>query len=204
VFCKNHPDVVEGLVRCAGCDQDFCPDCLVELKGKRLCAGCKSEAVKDIQSGVPVGSELRLAGVGVRFLAILLDGLVVFIPFTVISVVIVFAMQDASPSTGAPVIGPLFQLGLQLSAVGVMIVYEALMLGARGQTVGKIALGIKVVTAEGNDISMGQAWVRPIVRALLGMIPFLIGVIVNYVPAFASHRMCIHDRAAKTRVIKIR
>src|SRR4029078_11847759 len=38
--CQNHPDVSAGD-RCVGCGKDFCGDCLVEVVGKKYCAGCK-------------------------------------------------------------------------------------------------------------------------------------------------------------------
>jgi hypothetical protein len=49
--CKNHPAVEENLLRCSRCLAQFCPDCRVELGGQVLCADCKHEQVRDIQSG---------------------------------------------------------------------------------------------------------------------------------------------------------
>ena len=38
--CKNHPDVV-AMDRCAGCAEVFCPNCLVEIGGRKYCGSCK-------------------------------------------------------------------------------------------------------------------------------------------------------------------
>ena len=73
-----------------------------------------------------------------------------------------------------------------------LIVYEGLMLGARGQTVGKMALKIKVVAETGETVTSGQAWGR----ALAKMIPF-----AQLVALFNNDRKGIHDMLARTRVV---
>jgi len=61
-----------------------------------------------------------------------------------------------------------------------------------------MALGIKVVQPNGQPLSTGQAWGRSIVRALF--VSFL--AIINYITAFfTKEKTCIHDMAAKTRVV---
>lgn len=42
--CKNHPDVA-AEARCAGCQESFCSNCLVEIQGKNYCGDCKVMAV---------------------------------------------------------------------------------------------------------------------------------------------------------------
>jgi uncharacterized RDD family membrane protein YckC len=90
-----------------------------------------------------------------------------------------------------------------LVILGVNVMYEGTMLQWRGQTLGKMALRIKVVTPEGGSISAGQAWIRPLVRGFLGCL-WLLGVLVDYVPAFITQKKtCVHDMAAKTRVVRL-
>ena len=43
--CKNHPSVA-AVDRCAGCAEQFCADCLVEIQGQKYCAACKVMALK--------------------------------------------------------------------------------------------------------------------------------------------------------------
>ena len=50
--CKNHTDVT-AVDRCAGCAEPFCPDCLVEVLGRKYCGSCKVMAIK----GQPVVDE---------------------------------------------------------------------------------------------------------------------------------------------------
>src|SRR5688500_12133863 len=96
--CQNHADVLLNLNPCVRCGKSYCPDCLVELKGGRFCAGCKAEEVKDRQSGVPAGGDLDLAGVGQRFAAQFLDGLI----FMVIWVPVFFLLASAAAAGTSP------------------------------------------------------------------------------------------------------
>lgn len=43
--CKNHPDVLADS-RCGGCQEAFCPNCLIEIEGKKYCGSCKVMALK--------------------------------------------------------------------------------------------------------------------------------------------------------------
>ena len=75
------------------------------------------------------------------------------------------------------------------------------MLSQRGQTLGKIAMNIKVVTPEGRDLRPGEAWKRALARLLFDNC----ASIINYLPAlFSREKTCLHDVAAKTRVINWR
>jgi len=197
--CALHPAVLDHLNPCARCGKTYCPDCLVELKGNRFCAACKGEAVRDMQSGVS-GTDLPLASIGRRLVAMIVDGLiqlVVWLPLG-IGFGILTAKLQASGGSG-PVVAPLAQLFLQVLAFGGMLAYEGLFLQLKGATPGKMAMGLKVVTAEGDPISPGQAWLRPFIRSLIGCC-----FVVDYLPAFFREDKCtVHDLAAKTRVIKV-
>jgi uncharacterized RDD family membrane protein YckC len=78
------------------------------------------------------------------------------------------------------------------------VVYEGFMLQKRGQTLGKMALGLKVVTPDGGEISRGQAWARPALRLVLGTC-----MIIDYLAALVTReRTCLHDMIVKTRVVR--
>jgi len=42
--CRNHPGT-SAANRCAGCQEPFCPNCLVTVKGRSYCASCKVMAL---------------------------------------------------------------------------------------------------------------------------------------------------------------
>ena len=188
--CRNHIDVLEGTRLCSRCGAEFCTDCLVDMQGVPYCATCKAEQLLDIRSGVD-RTLLDYASIGRRFLAQILDGFILAIPMMFIAFVMVGVMavtKNMNPG--------LFNLWYLFPA-SIGIVYNALMLISRGQTVGKIALKIKVVNADGTDITKGQAWGREVTRALLNFL-----YIVDYIPVFfTNERTTLHDMAARTRVV---
>jgi uncharacterized RDD family membrane protein YckC len=196
--CANHPAVSVGLVRCKRCEKSFCRNCVVALRGQYYCARCKADQVRDIQSGTEAGV-LELATIGRRFGAQWVDGLVflaVFLP------VYVFLFLGASAAAeGAPDLGLGPTVLLTIAGAALIFLYEGLMLSSRGQTLGKMAVGIKVVTPEGQEIGAGQAWARALVRQVF----FSYFTLVNVLPAlFTKQRTAIHDLAAKTRVVRFR
>ena len=201
--CKNHPLVEDRLTRCAVCTEAFCPDCVVAIGGLPYCMDCKSEMVLDLLSGVPPLS-LDLASVLRRFAAMFVDGLILSFPLILVFVLTLLPMlisgQEIDKFDELPAFLPLINGVLTLLWMVLIVAYEGLMLSLmKGQTLGKKMLHLKVVTAEGTQISRGQAWGRALIRQLFGLVPCL--GIVDYLVAFGSERTCVHDILAKTRVI---
>ena len=195
--CTNHSSTEGPLWQCSRCSRPFCMDCIVQIGGQTYCADCKAEAMRDIRSGVST-SLLELASIGRRFAALFIDNLIVFIPMMILFLAVGLPLglftQNEEQVTWL-VIG--LQMVLGLGMLVVWILYEGLMLSRGGQTLGKKWLGLKVVTPEGNDITRGQAFSRAAIRQVLYMFCFL----VDYLPALGQDRTCVHDMAAKTRVV---
>jgi len=193
IHCLNHFDAIEGLQHCVRCGRAFCPDCLVMLQGAPYCAACKNEQVLDVASGVDP-MQARYATILRRFVAYFVDAIIVGIPMQLFSGVIqAVSVLFKNVSIQLATIG-----GVVLISFAVTISYEALMLLLRnGQTIGKMALQIRVVRPDGSPLSKREAWVRPIVRLFAAMLCF-----ADYFPAFfTADRTAIHDMAAGTRVI---
>ena len=188
MICRNHVDVSEGVRRCARCGATFCRDCLVEISGQPYCATCKTEQLLDARSGVQPGV-LDYASIGRRFGAAFVDGLLMWIP----TAIMIGALGMAAMRTR---VNGAWNFWFLLPSV-IAVTYQALMLAARGQTLGKMALKVKVVSPDGSNISTGQAWGREVTRAVLGFL-----YIIDYIPAFfTKERTTLHDLAAKTRVV---
>jgi uncharacterized RDD family membrane protein YckC len=196
--CTMHPAVLENLNPCSRCGKSYCPDCLVELKSNRFCAACKVEAVKDMQSGV-TGTELPLATIGRRLAALMIDGLLQFVVWGPMFVFLMFSAikAQASGASAAPVASGL-QIMMQLVIAGVVFVYEGLFLQFKSATPGKMAMGLRVVSADGSPITAGQAWLRVFIRVLLAQLVF-----DCLIALFRKDRCAVHDMAARTRVIKV-
>ena len=206
--CPNHPEEALRLERCSRCKATFCGDCVVRLDGATFCASCKLEHVRDLLAGIVPGA-LDLGTIFRRFLAMWIDGMVTSIAGYIIAIPLTLVMAAVGGAAGAAgegasqavagVIMVLVMIAFYGTMLGLPVVYEALMLQKKGQTLGKMALGLKVVTPEGGEISKGQAWGRAALRLVLGTCLF-----IDYVAAFVTReRTCLHDMIAKTRVVKV-
>lgn len=213
--CTNHPEVDQDIVRCLRCQQAFCPDCVVMLRGYWYCGPCKDEQVRDIQSGTT--SAFELASIGRRFVAALLDGLLQTFVLLLLMVPFFFLLAGMAATTGAggePSEAAQAALGFGVLgmyavvlfvSIALPLVYEALMLAKRGQTLGKMALSIQVVTADGAMLSRGQAWGRAGMKVALAQFCSCLGLLADYLPAFFTvERTALHDMAVKTRVVRIK
>lgn len=94
----------------------------------------------------------------------------------------------------------------QASVLIIYFVYEGLMLTARGQTVGKMAMRIRVAMLENGAIPRGGAgWSRSAVYSLVQLLPcigFLFWLLnVLFCTWDKPFRQCLHDKTAKTVVV---
>jgi uncharacterized RDD family membrane protein YckC len=146
------------------------------------------------QPSAPVGLAPDVAGLGQRFLARLIAGLIILVP----NLVALAVAQDR------PVFGGLL-------ALAIAIAYEVPQLAARGATVGKRAMGIRVVTvAERGNPSAAQAFVRVVVPELFIATPSAAlqsisapwTLAVYLAVFFDPWRRGLHDRFAGTRVVR--
>ena len=198
--CSNHPEVDQDIVRCLRCQQPFCPDCVVMLRGYWYCGPCKDEQVRDIQSGTAIldsfvqGAALMLLMAPFFFL---MGG----------AAALAGSGKDSSGTAeaalGVGIMG-MYVVVLFLS-IALPLVYEALMLQRRGQTLGKIALSIQVVTVDGAMLTRGQAWGRSAMKVALAQVCSCFGLLADGLPAFFTvEKTALHDMAVGTRVVRLR
>ena len=143
--------------------------------------------------------------VGARFL----DELIVGIPLIVVLVSIVSqAGADGGAGTG---LSPedadrLYTAGLLTLAISAL--YEISLTALRGQTLGKMALGIKVVPAEGaGSVGWGWSslrWLIPNAAARLPGLGSLLNLLVWAWMLWDPRKQGLHDKAARTLVIRSR
>jgi len=205
--CPSHPAVEAGLERCERCGGTFCPDCFVVLRDAAYCAACKLELIRDLRSGIVPGS-LEYGSTGRRLAALFLDNFLttmasyaLMIPLFIMIVGAAGAASAAGPDGdgASDAIAGFFGLLMYPILLGIPLVYEGWMLQAKSQTLGKMALGVKVVTPDGGDISRGQAWGRAAMKIILAS---CMGI--TYIPAFVTReKTTLHDMIARTRVVRV-
>lgn len=100
--------------------------------------------------------------------------------------------------------GLMMSMLMGLSGVAVFAAINGYFIVNRGQTIGKMALGTRMVTVEGTHPDMAAWLKRYAVLILLTQIPVLGGFIflVNALFIFNGERRCLHDLAAGTKVVK--
>ncbi len=127
-----------------------------------------------------------------RFCALFVDGVVIGLP-----VVGGYLLMVGWPPPTPETLLESFLVGLALATP--YFVYEAAMLQARGQTVGKIVMKIEVVRSDGAALSVWPAWLRSGLKILVfrGTLAFLL----NALPAvFTKQKTALHDLVSDTRV----
>lgn len=154
----------------------------------------------------PEATAMLYQGVAIRFVAILIDVIILAIitgiitaPFNTPSSI------SVTNTTGVPMVSvspnPLAWVGGLVSAL-VNFLYFVLLQGAYGQTVGKMLVKIKVVREDGSKISYVDAVVRTIL-ALIDLIPYFIPYLLGAILIWTSDtKQRLGDRVAHTVVVK--
>lgn len=118
------------------------------------------------------------AGLGTRFVAALIDSLLLGVVSIVLSV--------ALGANGGRGLGTLLSLA-----------YFAYYEGTRGQTIGKQTMKIRVVKADGQEMTIGDGVVRSIMRLISGVVCGL----GFFWALWDSERQTWHDKVASTYVV---
>lgn len=135
----------------------------------------------------PMTQEPKLASPGKRLLARIVDVLVLIIPI----IVLAFILR-----------------GFVFNLVAVVLVgaYEVLMISNSGQTVGKKALGIKVVdesTGQIPDIqAAGMRWGVPQILSLIPFVGWIISLVIYLSLLWRDRNQGFHDTVAHTIVVE--
>lgn len=152
----------------------------------------------------PESGPLVLATMGRRFLARLIDGLVIGVPATVVFIGLLVGVVVPEPRRWW------ILLFVVPGAILVAWVYEGLLIGLRGATVGKRAVGVRVVTRRAAALGkagpgLGVGLARAAVVTLPGLLPcvgWFVTVLVSVSPFFDEMaRQGWQDKAVGAYVI---
>lgn len=157
----------------------------------RIWSGPSSAATR---SGAKAGEESRDAGIGARLAAVLVDLLIL----AVIDVMVVyFTMQICGitlDDAGILPKGPLLAF-LVVQNGGYLVAFTA-----GGQTLGKMAAGIRIVAADHDTaLDLSRAFLRTVMWVMLA-VPAGLGFVTAIISR--DHRG-LHDRFAGTRVVSL-
>lgn len=180
---------------CSMCGKEFGSDELIEFEGRKVCGGCKPLFLQQIKENAEVSGKeiMRYAGFWVRFGAIFIDGLITGVITIPCNLFMQFGITRMEGNSAAMI--PMV-IVLYLIMFIVPGIYYIMMHGRGGATVGKKAVGIKVVMSDGADITYGRATGRYFAEMLSSIMN--IGYIIA---AFDSEKRALHDHICNTRVI---
>ncbi|MBI4588488.1 MAG: RDD family protein [Candidatus Rokubacteria bacterium] len=174
-----------------------------------LMAGLRSDkrALHDLVAGTRVMKvrrswlDGRPSGFWMRYAALSLDMYVLALPVALFGILAAVAMPLMAvggklPPSAAAAVG----LTVALFLVAFMVAYSVWMHGKWGQTLGKMALGMKVIRMDGSPLGYGGAFIRWM-ASVLSVVVLMIGYIMA---GLRSDKRALHDLLAGTRVTYIR
>ena len=148
---------------------------------------------------VAIAESGRPGGFWIRFVAYLLDAFIVSIAAGIFIAIVLLSDESIDDSNDS-----FFIIGSTIVMVLALIVinwlYEALMTSSpRGATLGKQALGLRIVRADGAQLSFGRATARHFLKVMITpLVPLAIGYLMA---AFTARKRALHDFLADTLVI---
>ncbi|SOD71555.1 uncharacterized RDD family membrane protein YckC [Jatrophihabitans sp. GAS493] len=165
---------------------------------------------------LPNVGPVKVATVGQRFLARLIDGVIYLVVFFIL-----FALGIGSVSSSTHQVcdtnGFCYDktttagLGGFFVSMAIFFVfaflYEWLFIGLKGQTLGKMAMGVKVLRQDNGDIpGLGKAFLRQLIPGVSSAVCTLLGILM-YVSVFfdnTGRNQTWYDKAATTQVIYLK
>lgn len=194
----DHVDLLEVLNRQAGVPLTEANRIAATLREQHVSLGSLSDRLEQSREAGRGWSSLENAGIALRFVAVLLDAVIVFFPLGIVVGLMTgggYAERgDGYANAGINVGGNAFLLLLPLG-----LAYYMVCEAATGATLGKRMVGIRVVGEDGEHVTIGAA----IVRNLLRLVDALFFYLVAFVFAVTSTRgQRLGDRAAQTVVVR--
>jgi uncharacterized RDD family membrane protein YckC len=138
------------------------------------------------------------AGVPRRFVALLLDAVIVFFPAAIL-VGLLSGGGYTETGEGYANAGIRVSGGASMLLLVLMLGYYVLCEAATGATLGKRMVGIRVVGEDGKDLTFGAAVVRNLLRLVDSLFLYLVGAIFALT---SPRRQRLGDRAAHTLVVR--
>ena len=215
MYCsKCGVSMADGAAFCSNCGQAFAVASM-SPRSPALAASVAapmggSAAAIPAYAGYAAASRVEYAGFWLRFLALLIDNVVMGIGFVLILIPLIFLtglggfLGELHPDEELNDAGVFVLIGLIFLAATVSLVftwlYHALMESSEWQaTVGKKALGLVVTDMAGQRVSFARSTGRHFGKIITNMVPLLIGYIMA---GFTEKKQALHDMLAGCLVLR--
>lgn len=188
----------QAMLACSQCGRMLAQSDLVQIAGNWVCGECKPAFLSRVMAQGPSRSSWHYGGFWIRFVAVFIDGLLMEALYIPLSMLMLGSVASTLRTPGA---NPAIFTGAMVSTTGlgmlIAFLYEVMMIRYYGATLGKMAVGVKVVRSDGSGISWGISIARYFMKIVSGFI-LAIGYIIA---GFDSEKRALHDRVCDTRVI---
>ncbi len=190
-LCAKHPDV-HAVATCDRCGAFACVSCTTFAQGERTyCPSCPENKADWVR-----------AEVSTRFLANLVDQMVVVLPLVAATVAVIFgsaitaSLKNTASDVSLAVLIPAAGL-LTLASIGVQLYCQI----TYGRSLAKLWLGLRVVRRDGSPVELWRIIVlRNLVVHVLAQACGFVGLI-DALMIFGEERRCLHDHFADTIVV---
>ncbi len=181
------------LVRCKSCGHDnpaeahFCANC-----GSNLVAAIEQPSpaeITDAETAIPAAA-VEYMGFWIRFGAAIIDGIIILLIFSLLSR---FAFDFFRRLFFTS------ELLVLLLVICLPWLYHWLFIGLKGQTLGKMAVGIKVVNATGSIPGLGSAALREVLGKSISFMALCLGFLWII---WDGWKQGWHDKIANTCVVR--
>jgi uncharacterized RDD family membrane protein YckC len=188
---------------------------MIRYEGKWISAEHRDAYFQRMREGVvqpgvsAVPGPYGYGGFWRRFCAAFLDGIILGVVNQILSVIVFTAFgRSYTPFGPRMQPGDTAQLGkfflmmaiLQTVAMAIGLSYEILFVRKFDATPGKMAMGMKLLRADGSKLTVGRIVGRYFAKMLSGII-----LAIGYIMAgFDEEKRALHDRICDTRVVKTR
>jgi uncharacterized RDD family membrane protein YckC len=180
---------------------------MIQYEGRWISAEHRDEYFQRLREGVAlpgtgvVPGPFGYGGFWRRFLARFIDGIIVGVPgFFVNLLVRQLFGAGAVPQAGNLGVFWLMLGAQQLVGIAIGLSYEIILIRRFDATAGKLAMGLKLLRADGSKLTVG----RIIGRYFANWVSALTLTIGYIIAAFDDEKRALHDRICDTRVIKTR
>ncbi len=179
---------------CSECGQPWSPGELARFGDQLICANCKIAYAQKLREGAVSAGTFIYAGFWIRFVAALLDAIILFVASVIVQLFLMPMFRSRRPEVFLMALGVQYLIGIAIAAT-----YEGLFVSRFGATPGKMALELKVVRPDGGPVSLGRAVGRYFAKLVSAII-----LCIGYIMAgFDSEKRALHDMICDTRVIRV-
>jgi predicted Zn finger-like uncharacterized protein len=194
--CNFSKDIAEGDIP-ENATRVNCPRCGRSFPFTRPAIRPEPPPIPQVQTAARPAA--GYAGFWLRVVASLIDSFVVFVVQIVCGVLFGVSSALVGGGFGSGPDRGLFSL-VWLFTTTIGLAYYVVFTGACGQTLGKMALRIKVIRTDGSDLGYGGAFLREIPGKFLSGLILGIGYLMV---AFTQRKQGLHDMIAGSYVIKL-